>query len=120
MPNTVVFLTHQLFRTALSLKRTPKYLRFACKGLASCSRNWDALDQLDDEPEAGEQLIAARLKDRGTMHLDRVVKGRRVGEWHDTATYEPVEPQPGQEVMRDREQWRAWCEQQEASQPCPS
>ncbi len=113
MSQTSVRLTHPLFRGSLSLNRIPKYLRFTCRGIASCSRNWDALDQLDDVPESGEFLIAGILTDRGLMHLDRVVNGRRVGDWIETATYSPIEPQPDQETMRDGNRWRAWCESQE-------
>lgn len=106
---TEVFFRHPLFRGSLSLKRTPKFLRFACAGIATCSRNWDALDQLDDEPREGETLMAGVLVDQSSVHLDRVVKGRRVGEWHSTATYELIEPQPDAATMRDNEKWRAWC-----------
>ena len=76
-----VRLNHPLFLGSLSLQRTPKYLRFTYSGagIAACSRTWDALDQLDDEPRAGETLMAAVLKGRGNMHIDRTVKGRRVG-----------------------------------------
>lgn len=98
----------------LSLKRTPKYLRFTCSGSAVCSRNWDALDQLDDQPRPGEQLVAAVLVRRGSCHLDRVLNGRRVGEWHQTAEYKRLEEQPADEVMRSAEKWQEWCSQKEA------
>lgn len=113
-PLLFVTLNFPTFRGSLSLRRAPKYLRFTCRGHSSCSRNWDALDQLDDEPEPGEELIAAVLKSRGSIHLDRVVKGRRVGEWHETAEYEPCAKQPSQKVMRDRKSWHEWCLEQEA------
>ena len=84
---TMVRLDHPLFRGSLSLHRIPKYLRFtyAGDGIAACSKPWDALDQPDDVPRTDEMLIAAVLKDRGTMHLDRTVNGRRVGTWGDAA-----------------------------------
>lgn len=110
---TQVRFTHPLCRTSLSLKRTPRYLRFTFRGLASCSQNWDALDQLEDTPEEWEQLFAGKLTSRGTMHLDRVVNGRRVGEWHATAEYTPIDPQPTDDVMRDRAKWQRWCLEQE-------
>lgn len=30
-------------------------------------------------------------------------------EWRKTAAYEPVDPQPPEEVLRDREKWQLWC-----------
>ena len=107
---TEVRLNHPLFRGILSLKRTPVYLRFVCKGITGCSRNWDALDQLDDKPEPGEFIIVGRLGKRGSMHLDRVVNGRRVGEWYQTADYDPVDDQPPQDVLSDNAKWREWAE----------
>lgn len=115
---TFVSLRYPLFSGQLSLHRVPKYLRFACTDVSGgrCARTWDALDQPDDEPRAGEYLFAGKLAHKGTLHLDKVVKGRRVGEWHDTASYELAEPQPEQSVMRDFEQWKEWCMDQEAAE----
>jgi hypothetical protein len=103
-----VSLDHPLFRGSLSLKRAPKYLRFTVRGMASCSRNWDALDQPEDVPEPGEQVIAAIKRSSGSMHLDRTVNGRRVGEWYETAVYAPIEEQPPDDVIRDTAKWQAW------------
>lgn len=116
-PTTVVRLNHPLFRNCgcLDLKRVPKYLRFVCAGLSSCSRSWDALDQLDDTPNRDEMIFVGKLANRGTVHLDRVVKGRRVGEWYGTATYDPVDQQPTEEIVRDNEKWRQWCMEQEGT-----
>lgn len=93
----------------LSLQRTPKYLRFTLSGTAACSRNWDALDKLDDEPQPCEHIVAARLKHVGRVHIDLVRKGRRVGEWRKTAVYELVDEQPSEETMRSTEAWQSWC-----------
>ncbi len=106
---TIVRLRHPLCRATLSIRRVPIYLRFVVRGLASCSRNWDALDQLEDGPTVEEQVIAAVLVDRGSLHLDRIVNGRKVEEWHQTASYAPLDPQPPEEVLRDNPQWQAWC-----------
>lgn len=114
---TTVRLKSSLFRGSLSLKRTPIYLRFTCSGIASCSRNWDALDQLDDQAEPGERLFAGKLAHKGSLHLDRVVNGRKVGEWYGSADYELIEPQPSQETMRDNALWRSWVESQLAADP---
>lgn len=110
----IVRLEHPLFRGSLSLKRLPKYLRFCCSGIASCSRNWDALDQVEDTAQASESCVAGIFKESGSLHLDRVVNGRRVGEWHKTATYAVCDPQPSQEIMHDNEKWKEWCMTQEA------
>lgn len=111
---TMVRLNFPLFRGSLSLRRVPKYLRFTCRGIGSCSRQWDALDQLDDEPEPGEKLFAAVLASQSSVHLDRTVRGRRVGEWIPTASYDLVPNPPAQEILRDRAQWQQWCVDQEA------
>ena len=115
MGNSLVRLKHPLFSGSLSLKRLPKYLRFCYSGagISRCANIWDALDQPDDEPCPGESLLAAVLVNNGSVHIDRSVKGRRVGSWHQTADYELVDPQPSQEVMRDRATWQAWCMEQE-------
>lgn len=107
---THVHLRYALFRGRgpLMLQRVPKYLRFTCKDVGGSDRQWDALDQIYDEPEDGEYLFAAKLADRGRMHVDRVVKGRRVGEWYSTADYELIDPQPAQEIMRNVHCWREW------------
>lgn len=112
-PTTIVHLDSPIFRGSLSLKRVPKYLRFCWRGNSGCAKNWDALDQIEDTPESYETCVAAVLQSRGTMHVDRTVKGRRVGEWHGTATYEVFDPQPSQEIMHDNAKWREWCMEQE-------
>lgn len=110
-------LKHPLFRGSLILKRQPKYLRFVCKGIATCSRNWDALDQLDDVAEEGEHIIAAEKTDSSSVHLDGYRNGKRFGEWRETATYTPIEEQPPQELLADNERWREWCMERDQSQP---
>lgn len=110
--STTVRLRHPLFRTTLFLHRVPKYLRFVYTDTATCARKWDALDQLDDEPNDGEHLLAAILANRSAMHVSYTEKGRRRGEWWKTADYELVSPQPDEATMRDRDRWRDWCQQQ--------
>lgn len=108
-----VHLDHPLFGGPLELERQPLFLRFVYQ-VSRCGRHvqWDALDQLDDEPRAAEQIVAARLAGRGTLHVDRVVRGRRVGSWHQTVHYQLCDPQPAEEVLRNREKWQAWCQAQ--------
>lgn len=105
---TMVRLDCPAFGAPLQLARVPKYLRFVAKRGCGGRYEWDALDQLDDVPEADEEIVAAVLAHFGSVHLDRVVKGKRVGEWHRTADYEYCDEQPPDEVLRSTERWREW------------
>ena len=89
---------------SLTLERAPLFLRFVCHQL----RAVDALDQLDDEPRAGEELVAARLERRERIHVLYSV-GRQRGRWLRTAHYRAVQQQPPEHVLRDTAAWRAWC-----------
>ena len=95
---------------SLRLERLPRFLRFVVRG--SDWKTLDALDQLDDKPEPGETVIAAEWTRKTTVHIDRVKDGKRIGEWLDEVTYEYVEPQPSQDVLRDSEAWHQWCMEQ--------
>lgn len=90
----------------LLLQRTPVLLRFTLAG----KDQWDALDQLTDEPRADEQVIVGRMVGKTSLHIDRVVNRRRVGEWIKMLDYEPLAEQPADEIVRDTAKWRAWCE----------
>lgn len=106
---TLVRLRHYSRGRTLHLDRTPKYLRFVARG-----SDWGTLDALDhpaDRVRAGETVIPARLASMGTVHMDRRVNGRHLGEWHSTAEYEPCECCLTQEQLRDNVLWREWCEQ---------
>jgi hypothetical protein len=67
---------------------------------------------LDDEPKESEHLIAAVKSDESSAHFSGYRDGKRAGWWEKTVTYKPVQKQPTQEVMRDREQWQAWVVEQ--------
>lgn len=91
----------------LYLARAPKFLRFVHRG-----EDWktlDALDQLDDVPEPGETVLAAKVVERGTIHIDHTVKGKRRADWFRSATYSWLHPDPPREVLYDTEKWREWC-----------
>lgn len=90
---------------SLQLRRAPMFLRVVYDRKAKA---WDALDQLDDEPKEDELIFAFQKTDNGTVHVDKVVKGRRVGEWHHTAHYDLVQDQPDDYVMRDSKSWQEW------------
>ena len=108
----VVRLRHRFFTHSLILDRTPKFLRFTQTGVPPDIR-WNALDKLEDTPIPEEQLLAARLAQVAPVHIDGVDRsGIRFGQWHTSVEYEPVEPQPAEDTMRDTAKWQAWCYQQ--------
>lgn len=111
---TSVRLRFPMFRKSLQLSRVPKYLRFVCQNIGKPGREWDALDQLDDQPKPEEEIIAAVLVDRTSVHLDGVNKatGKRFGKWIEEAVYEPTAVQPPDDTLRDTAKWQAWCEAQ--------
>lgn len=87
----------------LMLKRAPVYLRAA----RARDGTWDALDQLQDEPEGDETMYAYVLVDRpGRCHLLR--SPRNLSGWYTIARYKLVEPQPPQEIMQDNARWAEW------------
>ena len=108
-------LDYPTFKGALTLSRAPKFLRFTVAGPLS-KGSWDALDQLDDVAQPEEQVFAARLIRKGTVHIDRVVKRKRVGEWITTAEYKMLDDGPPESVLRDGDAWRAWCLQRDAEE----
>jgi hypothetical protein len=90
----------------LSLSRAPKLLR-----VVECGGKWDALDQIDDEPEMLETIYVYRIDPasvgRGHVSL-RGKGGRREGRWFIMATYHFIEEQPDDADMRDNAKWRDW------------
>lgn len=72
----------------------------------------DALDQLDDEPKADEEIAVYQLVgNAGWMHLSgRDKNGRRFGRTIATAEYRLHSEQPADEIVRSTSRWRAWCE----------
>ena len=73
----------------------------------------DALDQLDDEPRAEEQLHAYRREGEiGTVHIDRVnpQTRRREGIWLRMVNYRLCLEQPDDGTMRDKVRWQEWCQ----------
>ncbi len=91
----------------LTLRRAPIFLRV----VRDPAGMWDGLDQLADTPAPAEAVCAYRkVSDDGTIHVDGGRDGRRFGLWLAAATYEYVEPQPAEGVMRVNEAWRAWCQ----------
>lgn len=103
-----VYLDQPTFKGALTLKRIPKFLRFTCV-VKDRKHVWDALDQLDDVAMPDEHIVAAVLIEKGNLHIDKTVDGRRVGEWITTARYRVIDDGPPDAVLRSNEAWREWC-----------
>lgn len=88
---------------ALNLQRSPVFLRVVKD---HCTAAIDALDQLEDEPDDGEDIFAYKLASNpsrgfidGTKYRGPVV----------FAEYALVAEQPTDEVMRSDELWTVWC-----------
>jgi hypothetical protein len=88
-------------------RRAPVYLR----AVIAPDGQVDALDQLGDEPDAGEVLHAyVRIGAAGNLHVDGTDRqGRRFGRWYASGEYRLCDPQPDDATMRDRDAWRQWC-----------
>ena len=99
----------------LNLRRSPLFLRVVQNRI---SKEWDALDQLDDIPKPTETIVAYRLlSNDGCMHLLIRGKYKKAGGWYPVSSYGVVEQQPDDATMRDTEKWRAWCAEENARNP---
>lgn len=107
MTDVTLYIGTVRFGPTLSVARAPLFLRFVYR----CGdwKTLDSLDQLDDTPDADETIVVAKYKSGGSMHIDRIVKNCRVGEWRQYANYEFYEPQPADAEVRDNAKWREWC-----------
>lgn len=101
---------------SLPLRRAPKLLRV----VRSRSGEWDALDQLEDEPKLSEQIFVYRRRDDLPISRYHLLCGRRAKRatgWYWRASYSVIDPQPGEHDIRVTAAWRAWAEQQIAEVP---
>lgn len=84
----------------LMLKRAPLFLRVTQRG-----DDWDALDQLDDQPAADEEIHVYRLQGQpGSVHMNF---GRCRGGLFTTAEYAYFSPQPTDAELRTTAAWHA-------------
>lgn len=92
---------------ALMLRRAPRYLRVTATRHAD-HLEWDALDQLEDQPRPGETLYAYEIEgEAGVCHIYR--RGGGSG-WYAHAQYRWLaDEQPDDATMRDSIAWRQWC-----------
>lgn len=95
----------------LELSRAPFFLRVV-RGLKDGDK-WDALDLLDDEPAADEEVYCYfKVSFDGSMHLDYTDKatGKRKGRNILSATYQLWPMQPTEAIMRHNPSWVVWCQ----------
>jgi hypothetical protein len=92
----------------LTLKRAPLFLRVT----VGQDGKIDALDQLDDAPMPDEKILVYRRRgEAGSLHIDgRDKRGRRFGEWYAYGEYDLFAEQPADEILRNNQRWRNWCE----------
>lgn len=105
-------------RFVLDLERVPKYIRAVhATSPPDGIGEWDALDQLDDEPVEDESITVFRLHEKSNMHIEYTDKktGRRCGKWLSLATYRLHSEQPGN-AARDNDAWRKWATDQLAKE----
>ena len=89
----------------LMLRRAPIFLR-----VVEVGGKWDALDQVEDTPAAGESIHVYRLAAKPcNCHIYKRGGG---GGFFTMADYQFVSPQPADLEVRDLAAWRAWCQRQ--------
>jgi len=92
----------------LMLHRAPIFLR-----VVEQAGEFDALDQLEDEPRPGEKLYAyRRTGDAGYAFIDFGGKSKKASGCYPIASYSFIEPQPTQAEMSMYPTWAEWCGQQ--------
>lgn len=91
--------------TTLLLGRAPVFLR----AVQNTTGTWDALDQLEDEPQHDELIVLyQQVSEPRMMHLQRSVKGQRVCGWYLMADYRVVTDPPEESILRSRPAWQRW------------
>ena len=98
---------------SLSLSRAPLFLRVVIDQAGTV----DALDQLEDEPRAGEHIYVYRRDGEAThVHLQMAGpggRGRRC-RWELFAQYQIHEHQPSEATLRDQHRWQEWAQTEAA------
>ena len=95
----------------LMLHRAPVFLRV----VRSPGGDWDALDQLTDEPAPDETITVYRRRDdldRSRIHLlcGRGRNGSNATGWYWMASYSVLPDQPADADVRTTARWRKWAE----------
>ena len=93
----------------LMLRRAPRFLR-----VTEEAGQFDALDQLDDQPKPTEKLYAYEIT--GTAGY-AFVDGPKCRGRYAIASYHLVPQQPADEDMRTIARWHDWCVNAAKQQP---
>ena len=91
-------------KVILQLRRAPFILRV----VTGAQGEWDALDQLDDEPKPDEQIVVYRLLGHPQWVHIRASKPGMSGRFA-IADYECLRDQPADHQMRSNAAWQEWC-----------
>lgn len=92
----------------LQLRRMPILLRVTRKP-SRCKAEWDALDQLEDQPDPAEEIFVYRRRDdlpQSKYHLLR--SPRKLSGWYWSGTYSLFLPQPADDQVRTTAAWQEW------------
>jgi hypothetical protein len=91
---------------SLCLTRSPLFLR-----VVKQATDWDALDQVSDEPDPKEQIWVYVRDGSGnnSVHIKFGGKDKAKSGWYKVARYRFYSVQPGELILRDRTRWQAWC-----------
>jgi hypothetical protein len=101
----VTFLDGPAEGESLALRRIPVLLRV----VRSRTGNWDALDQLDDEPKPTETITIYRRRDDLEVSKYHVrSRCRCESGFYWTASYSVLPEQPTDDQVRATSSWRAW------------
>ena len=85
------------------LRRAPRFLR-----VVEAGGEFDALDQLHDQPRHGEKITVYVLTAfNGRAHVLRRGPGAQSG-WYVMADYRVFSPQPPDDFVRRNESWQQW------------
>lgn len=74
----------------------------------------DALDQPEDTPNPDEEIFVYvnTHKRSGNCHMRFGGNQKNRSGFYAMAEYRLYDVQPSDEIMRDNQKWRAWCEEQ--------
>ena len=88
----------------LAIARAPLFLRV----VKADGGEWDALDQLDDQPRPGETItVYLRASEPALIHVD--LSNPRRGYWMQSAEYRVLVQQPPRDRIDGTENWQEWC-----------
>jgi hypothetical protein len=99
---------------SMLIKRSPLYMRVTMRNHLG-KVQIDALDQLNDTPMPSEVCFAYRIAPDeeqmsfGSVHIKCSGSAKSASGFYKVVSYAFVKEQPAQDVMRNNELWRNWC-----------